>query len=177
MATGTGVQTRSRRASEAARTTREWDALTSRRLLARVSPRSRKKLPTEASKVEPPVHARARVEPPVTRLVGPRQSPMDRAPALQHTPVPLVASEAERRARRTGKTYSDTTTLPTRTWEPCAALPRCPRHTRERASLRPSPRMGQSLRSSPRWEQAHHMAKGGSWVNKDQSELSRRKDV
>lgn len=171
MATGTGTPTRSRSVSEAARTTQEWDALTSRRLLARVSPWSRKKLPTEASKVEPPAYARARVEPPVIRLAGPGNPRMGRAPALHYTPVPLVASEAKCRARRTGRTYSDTTTLPTRTWEPCAAF------LRERASLRLSPRMGQSLRSSPRWEQAHYMAKGGSWVNKDQSELSRRTDV
>ena len=171
MATGTGTPTRSRSVSEAARTTREWDALTSRRLLARVSPWSRKKLPTEASKVEPPAYARARVEPPVIRLAWPDTPLMGRAPALHYNPEPLVASEATCRARRTGRTYSDTTTLPTRTWEPCAVLPW------ERTSLRLSPRMGQSLRSSPRWEQAHHMAKGGSWVTKDQSKLSRRRDV
>ncbi len=171
MATGTGTLTRSRSVSEAARTMREWGALTTHCLLARVPPWSRKKLPTEASKVEPPVHARARVEPPAIRLAGPGNPLMGRASALQFTPIPLVASEATCRARRTGRTYSDTTTLPTRTWEPCAALPW------ERASLRLSPRMGQSLRSSPRWEQTHYMAKGGSWVNKDQSELSRRKDV
>ena len=130
MATGTGTPTRSRRVSEAARTMRGWDALTSHCLIARVSPRSRKKLPTEASKVEPPVHARARVEPSGTRLAWPGGSLTGRVPALHHTPAPLMASEAERRARRTGKTYSDTTTLPTRTWEPCAALPQVPTGTR-----------------------------------------------
>ena len=158
MATGTGTPTRSRSVSEAARTTREWDALTSHCLLARVSPRSRKKLPTEASKVEPPVHARARVEPSGTRLAWPGGSLTDRVPALHDTPVSLVASEATSRARRTGKTYRDMQTLPTRTWEPYAAL------LREWASLRLSPRMGQSLRSSRRREQARPMAKGGSLV-------------
>ena len=113
MATGTGTPTRSRSVSEAARTTREWDALTSCCLLARVSPRSRKKLPFEASKVEPPAYARARVEPSGTRLAWPGGSLTDRAPALQYNPEPLVASEAKCRARRTGKTYSDTKTLPT----------------------------------------------------------------
>jgi hypothetical protein len=121
VATGTGTPTRSRRVSEAARTTWEQDALTSCCPPARVSPRSRKKLPTEASKVEPPSG---------TRLAWPGGSLTGRVPALHHTPAPLMASEAESRARRTGKTYSDTTTLPTRTWEPCAALPQVPTGTR-----------------------------------------------
>jgi hypothetical protein len=174
VATGTGTPTRSRSVSEAARTMRGQAALTVCCLIARVSPRSRKKLPSEASKVEPPAYGRARVEPPVPLLAWQGWSRMDRMPALHYTLASLVASKAKRRARRTGKTYSDMRTLPTRTWEPCAALLRL---TRERASLRLPPRMGQSPRSSQRWEQAHHTAKGGSWVTLVRRELSRRKDV
>jgi hypothetical protein len=177
VATGTGTSTRSRRVSEAARTWRGPVALLTGALLARVSPRLRKKLPSEAPKVEPPTHGRARVEPSVPLLGWQGRSLRDRLPALQYLAYPLaalMASEATSRARRTGRTGSDMTTLPTRTWEPCAALLR---HTKERASLRPPLRMGQSLRSSRRREQARHRAKGGSWVTQVHRELSRRKAV
>jgi hypothetical protein len=53
-----------------------------------------------------------------------------------------VTSEAKSRARRTGSTYANVSTLSMGTWEPCHALPP------ESVSLRPMHDRGRSLRSS-----------------------------
>jgi hypothetical protein len=74
VAKGTGTRTRGRWVSEALLTMWQQSNLLLCVLLARALPRSREKLPSEASKVEPPDECRTRVELPELLFLMDRSS-------------------------------------------------------------------------------------------------------